>query len=185
VRAFASTASASASSPCTTSARARSVSTIERNPAFPDTPVTLRLLLSHRSSLTDAAGYYDVPLDGALKDILDESRAWDRERAPGSYFRYTNLNFPLVATLMENATGERFDTLMQRLVLAPLGLDACYNWASCSDAATARAVVLYDAQRVAVRDDHHGGKPDCPVGRMKPPDPSTFAMSTTCRSLGP
>ncbi|MDQ3230129.1 MAG: beta-lactamase family protein, partial [Pseudomonadota bacterium] len=29
-----------------------------RHPQHPDTPITLRLLLSHRSGLTDAAGYY-------------------------------------------------------------------------------------------------------------------------------
>jgi CubicO group peptidase (beta-lactamase class C family) len=46
-----------------------------RNPAYPDVPITLRLLLSHRSSLTDAAGYY-VPLDGDLRDITDQAKAW-------------------------------------------------------------------------------------------------------------
>jgi CubicO group peptidase (beta-lactamase class C family) len=138
-----------------------------RHPRHPDTPITLRLLLSHRSSLTDAAGYYDVPLDGALRTILDDPRAWDTEHAPGTFFRYTNLNFPLIAAVMENATGERFDTLMQRLVLQPLQLDACYNWASCSDAAVARAVVQYDAQRKPVRDDHRGGKPDCPTNAAR------------------
>ena len=44
---------------------------------------------------------------------------------------------------MERATGERFDRLMGRLVLRPLRLDACYNWASCTPAARARAVVIY------------------------------------------
>jgi CubicO group peptidase (beta-lactamase class C family) len=133
-----------------------------RHPEFPDTPITLRLLLSHRSSLTDAAGYYATPLGGQLKDILDDPKAWDRPHVPGTYFRYTNLNFPLVAMIMERATGERFDLLMQRLVLAPLQLDACYNWESCTPAAAARAVVLYrDGQ--AVRDDHHGQKPACSV----------------------
>jgi CubicO group peptidase (beta-lactamase class C family) len=134
-----------------------------RHPQYPDTPVTLRLLLSHRSGLTDAAGYYAVPLDGELKDILDDPRAWDAEHAPGTFFRYTNLNFPLVAAAMERATGERFDLLMQRLVLAPLQLDACFNWAACSDAAAARAVVQYDAQRQPVRDDHRGRAPACPT----------------------
>jgi len=134
-----------------------------RHPRHPDTPVTLRLLLSHRSSLTDAAGYYAVPLDGALQDILDDPRAWDMDHAPGTFFRYTNLNFPLVAAVMENATGERFDLLMQRLVLKPLQLDACYNWATCSEAAVSRAVVQYDAQRQPVRDDHRGRAPVCPT----------------------
>ena len=116
-----------------------------RHPHHPATPVTLRLLLSHRAGLTDAAGYYAVPLDGELRDIPADPRAWDAAHAPGSYFRYANLNAALVASVMERATGERFDLLMQRLVLQPLGLDACFNWASCDAATAARAVVLYDA----------------------------------------
>src|SRR5690606_29716795 len=35
-----------------------------RNPAFPDVPITLRMLLSHRSGLTDASGYWQTPLGG-------------------------------------------------------------------------------------------------------------------------
>lgn len=134
-----------------------------RHPAYPDIPITLRLLLSHRSSLTDAAGYYAVPLDGELKDILNDRRAWDRTHAPGTYFRYTNLNFPLVASVMEKATGERFDKLMDRLVLRPLGIAGCFNWDTCDEATAARAVVLYDKNHKAVRDDNRGGKPACSV----------------------
>jgi CubicO group peptidase (beta-lactamase class C family) len=134
-----------------------------RHPIHPETPITLRLLLSHRSSLTDAAGYYAVPLDGELKDVLDDRRAWDRTHAPGTYFRYTNLNFPLVASVMEKATGERFDRLMDRLVLRPLGVAGCFNWDTCDDATAARAVVLYDQDHKPVRDDNRGGKPACSV----------------------
>jgi CubicO group peptidase (beta-lactamase class C family) len=133
-----------------------------RHPRHPDTPITLRLLLSHRSSLTDAAGYYATPLGAPLKTILDDPKAWDDAHVPGTHFRYTNLNFPLVAMAMENATGERFDRLMQRLVLDPLKLDACYNWATCDDATAVRAVVLYREGQV-VRDDNHAGKPPCAV----------------------
>lgn len=134
-----------------------------RHPFFPDQPITLRLLLSHRSSLTDAAGYYAIPLDGQLKDILDDPRAWDTGHAPGTYFRYTNLNLPLVATVMERATGQRFDRLMDALVLRPLGVTGCFNWDMCSDTTAARAVVLYDADHKPVRDDNHGRKPACSV----------------------
>jgi CubicO group peptidase (beta-lactamase class C family) len=134
-----------------------------RNPAFPDTAVTLRLLLSHRSSLTDAAGYWQTPLGGRLADILGDPKAWDPEHAPGTYFRYTNLNFPVVAQVMERATGERFDKLMDRLVLRPLGIEGCFNWALCNDAAVARAVVIYDGDGQPAKDDLHGRRPDCPV----------------------
>ena len=134
-----------------------------RHPQYPDTPITLRLLLSHRAGLTDAAGYWQVPLGSEFRTLLDDPRAWDADHAPGTYFRYANVGFPLVAAVMERATGERFDLLMQRLVLAPLDIAGCYNWDACDDATAARAVVLYDDGRAPVRDDHHGRKPACNV----------------------
>ena len=132
-----------------------------RNPAFPDTPITLRQLLSHTSSLTDTVDYV-LPLDADMAALLADPKAWDAEHAPGSYFRYANFNTPVVAAAMEKATGERFDLLMQRLVLAPLGIEACYNWASCKPEVAARAVVLY-RERQPTRDDHKGAAPACAV----------------------
>lgn len=134
-----------------------------RNPTHPDTPITLRLLLSHRSSLTDGIDYI-VPLGVRMQDAVADPKAWDAGHPPGRYFRYTNLNFGLIATVIERATGDRFDRVMAREVLTPLGLDACYNWgAGCSDAAIARAVVLYRANGDVARDDLNGRRPDCPV----------------------
>jgi len=132
-----------------------------RHPAYPDRPITLRLLLSHRTGLTDNTSYV-LPLDATLEKALSDPAAWDAAHGPGDWFAYTNFNFPIVAAIMEHATGERFDRLMQRLVLEPLQLDACYNWTSCSDAAVARAVVLYDEGK-PVRDDNHGQRPACEV----------------------
>lgn len=134
-----------------------------RHPRWPDVPISLRLLLSHRAGLTDAAGYWQVPLDAELRTLLDDPRAWDPAHAPGGFFRYANVGFPLVASVMERATGERFDLLMQRLVLAPLAIEGCYNWHACKAATAARAVVLYDADRQPVRDDHHGQTPACSI----------------------
>jgi CubicO group peptidase (beta-lactamase class C family) len=134
-----------------------------RHPAHPDVPITLRLLLSHTSGITDAAGYWQVPLDGEVRELLADPRAWDSAHAPGGWFRYANLNFPLVAAVMERASGERFDRLMQRLLFEPLRLDACFGWPTCSDAAVARAVVQYDAHGTPATDDLRGARPACPV----------------------
>ena len=134
-----------------------------RNPLFADTPITLRMLLSHTSSLTDGAGYWDVPLGESSNVITGQPLAWDPEHAPGSFFRYSNLNFPIIAEAMERATGERFDKLMRRLVFAPMRIDACHNWSGCSEAAIARAVVLYDANGKPQKDDLHGRLPNCLV----------------------
>ncbi|MFS0735780.1 serine hydrolase domain-containing protein [Sphingomonas sp. 1P06PA] len=133
-----------------------------RNPAFPDRPITLRLLLSHRSSLTDGIDYA-LPLGASLRTALADPEAWDGDHPPGAFFRYTNLNLPVIASVMEAATGERFDRLMDRLVLAPLKIDGCFNWAMCGNRAIGRAVVLYDGAHAPVRDDLGGRRPPCPV----------------------
>ena len=134
-----------------------------RNPAFPDAPITLRALLSHQSGLRDSVDYI-VPLDGSLEAVLVNPKAWDADHAPGTYFAYANINSPLIAAVMEGATGERFDRLMARLVLTPLGLDACYNWgAGCSDGRRAQAVTLLRPNKDLARDAPMNGLDPCAV----------------------
>ncbi len=136
-----------------------------RNPAFPDQPITLAMLLSHRSSLIDGGELYLIPLGVTLRDRLADPRVWDKDHSPGSdWFHYTNLNFPVIGSVIERVTGERFDVAMSRLVLRPLRLDACFNWgAGCSADAFKRAVVLYRASGEVARDDLKGQPPACPV----------------------
>ena len=136
---------------------------IVENPGFPGQPVTLRRLLSHTGSLRDHDDQYAIPLGGTLRAVLADPASWDPAHGPGAgYFAYANVNFPVVASVMERVAGERFDKLMQRLVLDPMKLDACFNWPTCSDDAVARAVVLMQGGE-AVRDDLGGKRPDCPV----------------------
>lgn len=135
-----------------------------RNPGFPDKPITLRLLLSHQSSLIDGDELYIIPLGVTLRERLDDRRVWDAGHAPGSgWFHYTNLNFPVVASVMERVSGQRFDHLMQQLVLRPLRVDACFNWSGCSATAVSRAVVLYRANGEVAKDDLRGRLPPYPV----------------------
>ncbi len=51
---------------------------------------------------------------------------------------------------------------MDRLVLRPLAIEGCYNWASCSGATAARAVAIYRSKQ-PTKDDHRGTPPPCPV----------------------
>lgn len=134
-----------------------------RNPAFPDAPISLRHLLSHQAGLRDKIDYI-VPLDGDLAKVLGNPLAWDEVHPPGTYFSYANINSPLIAAVMEGATGERFDRLMARLVLTPLGLDACYNWgAGCSNGRRAQAVTLLRPNGDLARDAAMKGPDPCAV----------------------
>jgi CubicO group peptidase (beta-lactamase class C family) len=147
-----------------------------RNPAFPDRPITLRLLLSHRSSLKDDIEYWAIPLGATLEQTLANPIAFDPEHAPGTYFRYSNLGFPVIASIMEKASGERFDALMARLVLRPLGLTACFNWSACGNGAIEHAVVLTQPDGTIIRDDLGGRPPDCPVLAPNGCDLATYRL---------
>lgn len=134
-----------------------------RNPAYPDVRISLRLLLSHRSTLMDGGELYLIPFGEKLRDRLADARMWDDRHSPGSYFRYANINFPVVATIIEKVTGERFDKAIHQLVFEPLALDACFNWTMCSSSKIAKAVVLYGEDGRVRRDDLNGQMPPCPV----------------------
>jgi CubicO group peptidase (beta-lactamase class C family) len=95
---------------------------------------------------------------------MKDPKNWDPQHGPGdSYFAYVNLNYPIIGSIIEKVTGERFDIWMRREVLEPMKLDACFNWPTCTDAAVARAIELDDANGKPVKDDLHGKRPACPV----------------------
>ena len=135
-----------------------------RNPSFPNRPITLGMLLSHTSSVREHDDDYVIPLGESLQAVMQDPKNWDPKHGPGdNYFSYTNLNFPIVGSVIERVTGERFDIWMRRNVLEPMKLDACYNWPTCSDAQIARAVELDGPDGKPQKDDLHGRRPDCPV----------------------
>ncbi len=104
-----------------------------RNPHFADVPITLRLLLTHTASLRDDADYVFSPGTEIREFLVPGGKLhgtgamWSAKAKPGDYFTYCNLNSAVIGTVMEKATGERFDRLMQRLVLEPLGMRGGFN----------------------------------------------------------
>ena len=126
-----------------------------RSPFHPDAPVTLAHLMSHRAGLSDSAGY-SIPLGASLEAKFADPAAWRDVGPPGgrtasqilaspdpAQFEYANLGSAAVATVLEAASGERYDRLVERLVFAPLGVKACLNWIGCGHELEARAVTLY------------------------------------------
>lgn len=120
-----------------------------RNPNFPNDAITVRMLLSHTSSLRDEGGYY-WEAKNQIKDVLlpggklyDKGEMWAKTGKPGTYFQYANLPWGVLGTVMERATGERFDRLMARTVFMPMGIAGGFNPAEFSTETLSHTATLY------------------------------------------
>jgi CubicO group peptidase (beta-lactamase class C family) len=108
-----------------------------RNPGFPEVSITFRMLLSHASSLRNAPGYWDISLSDEgppfsgypspwLEDYLVPGgrrynpEVWDSGNAPGEQSVYANINFDLIAYLVELISGEPFYDYCEQHIFIPL-----------------------------------------------------------------
>jgi len=110
-----------------------------RNPKFPDQKITLKMALSHTSSLNDSQGYLNLDLINPNKNP-DYAKCYN-DYAPGKGYQYCNLNFNLIGTIIEKKSNERFDQYVKNHILQPLELYGGY----CVDSLDSnRFVKLYE-----------------------------------------
>lgn len=101
--------------------------------AFSSREVTARRLLSHTAGLADGLGFGDYRRDEALptlEEALAAPRASTGQPAapitvgiePGTQFRYSGGGYLLLELLVEEVSGEPFETFVTREILQPLGM---------------------------------------------------------------
>ncbi len=95
-----------------------------RNPKYPETVITLRMVLSHRSSINDSQGYFTLDAINPAKNPNWAKCYNDYE--PGNGYMYCNLNYNMTGTIIEKISGERFDQYVKHHILDPLNLYAGY-----------------------------------------------------------
>ncbi len=111
-----------------------------RNPKYPDNVITLRMLMSHRSSINDSQGYY-TDLNVINPDVNPDWAKCYNDYAPDGGYEYCNLNYNLIGSFIEKVSGERFDRYVAHHILEPLGLYGGY----CVDSLdSSKFVTLYN-----------------------------------------
>lgn len=88
--------------------------------------VTLEQLLSHTGGVPSNAEIWTLANDRTkaykAEILLEKVRAWPLEFPPGERFAYSNVGFVLARVAIERAGGDRYEALLHKHVLGPLGM---------------------------------------------------------------
>ena len=110
-----------------------------RNPKFPQTVITLRMIMSHTGSINDSQGYFTLDVINPDKGA-NYSKCYN-DYEPGTKFQYCNLDYNMTGTVIERISGERFDNYIRNHILRPLKLYGGY----CVDSLDAKLfATIYD-----------------------------------------
>lgn len=121
--------------------------------SFSSRGVTARRLLSHTAGLTDGLGFGEYRRDEALptlEETLTAPRASTGHPAapvtvgiePGTQFQYSGGGYLVLELLVEEVSGQPFETFVDRTILEPIGMERS-GFADLS--ATANSAKSYDA----------------------------------------
>ena len=94
-----------------------------RHPKAPESPITLRRLLSHTAGIHDGSSYLTAcvqPMN--LSDVMQG----DSHTAGFGGFEYSNLGAGIAACALEGMLGKGFEEIMQEAVFGPLRVNASF-----------------------------------------------------------
>lgn len=169
-----------------------------RNPHYPDTPITVKMIMSHTSSIRDGGvpGSYNIPYGHHISEFFTAGKAYHMpgcwapaEEAPGVFFAYCNMNYCLLGTIIENVSGERFDKYMTGHVFAPMGLTCSFNVPDMPTEVQAQVGTLYRKLNEAGEQDPVNGiwiaQCDDFTGGYPNGDYSEYVIGTNGSLFGP
>lgn len=131
-----------------------------RNPNFPNDTITIEMLLTHTSSLSDNAGYSTIDVLNPNSSSYNPSLYLNKK--PGTYFTYCNLAYSTLGCIVEKIANKRFDIYVKENILNPLGMNASYNIDDFTQTDFQNIAVLYRYQNnqwIAQKDNYNGVKP--------------------------
>ncbi len=92
------------------------------------TDITIRQLLSHSSGIPYKT-LYNLP-SGDYRGVIEKSvkaiNGMELDFTPGSQYQYVNMNYTILAYLLEVITGKNYEAYIQENILLPLGMNSTY-----------------------------------------------------------
>ena len=148
-----------------------------RHPQFPASMITLRLLMSHKSGIADGDSYYRfsakmVEEQLAIKELFHADGQYYgpdvfSKHSPGSYFSYTNCSWGIIASIVEIASGQRFDQYCRQHIFKPLNMTASFNGQDIEPLTSMATLYRFDSSAMswkAQADDIYTNPPSSRTG---------------------
>lgn len=150
-----------------------------RNPMFADRPITVEMVLAHTSSINDGPTLFNLVVPGdspiSLADLISRSlqptgNLYDQAatfatRAPGTEFRYTNMNTALLGYIVERVAGRPFNVQCNERIFTPLCMNAS-RW-FLSELDSSNVARPYRKSGMTLTPRPHTGFPDYPDGQLR------------------
>lgn len=154
-----------------------------RNPKYPDTAITVRMLATHTSTIQESStrlvslakpGDPTVSLRGLLEPYLTapDPEAFGANK-PGDKFVYSNFGAALAGLLVEIVSGEDFAAYCARAIFTPLGMKG-----------SSFRIATLDANKLATHYTWTSTKGQLPNPHTSVPYYPATALRTTSADLG-
>ena len=96
-----------------------------QNPKFPNIPITIKMLMCHRSSINDSQGR--VTFDRINPEKNPNFFKCYCDFAPDAGYIYCNMNYNILGAVIEKVSQERFDRYIYNHIIGPLQLYGSFN----------------------------------------------------------
>lgn len=154
------------------------------NPYFPDNAITIRMLLTHTSSINDdqyeknintyVMGDSKMTLESFLNKYLTSDGDFYRpskcylKKLPGSYFAYSNIGITLLAYLIENVTKESYGEYCKKNIFLPLEMNnSSFFLKDYQDTNNISIPYIWDKEDSTYVSQGHYGYPEYPIGQLR------------------
>ena len=104
-----------------------------RNPSYPNTPITVDMLLTHTSTLSDASGSLTALKGSSARQRLAGSGYYNAKPGALSSWSYNNYGFSVLGMTLELAADRVLDEVLGDAILNPMGIDAAFESGSVDD----------------------------------------------------
>jgi len=106
-----------------------------RNKRFMNTPITLRMLMSHTAGMVENASFGRK--SSILSDMIDVNKKasanFKKAVKPGTEYTYSNFGAGITGAIVESVTGMDVSSYMRQSLFDPLGIDAAYSATQLAD----------------------------------------------------